>query len=362
MAPAERERLARGRRLADERRSGMNASPTARALLCVALLAAAASARAADCAASLRPGDDVQQAVDRVGSGGRVCLGPGEFRLRRFLAIRTDGVTLRGAGRATVLRLDDGVESAVVVVGDHEHERPARPVSDVTIERLRIVGGGRAGSEHHPAHPYLTNSAVVVRGGRNVALRRLEVTACRSACLLTEHDTRDVAIERNRIEGSVWDGISFNRTARVRLVGNRIRGNGAAGITCEHLEDGVVERNVVRANGTHGIYLADSYRNRVVGNRFADNVLSGIFLTCAVRERTPPVLCWKDSMSEANVFERNAFVGNRVGFTVAADAASNCRPAGRRFEPNRSRADVFARNPPDEPYAAAYGRCLTFDE
>ena len=329
-------------------------------LLGLAVLAPHRGAQAFDCTVRLLPGEDVQRAIDGLASrgGGSVCLGAGEFRLRRFVSIRTEGVRLRGKGRSTVLRLDEGIESAVLVVGDHERAVPRHPTSDVRIERLRVVGSGRAGREHHPEHSYLTNSAVVVRAGRDVVLRHLEVTACRSACIVTEHDTRSITIERNRIGGSVWDGISFNRTAKARLVGNLIHGNTAAGITAEHLEDGVIERNVVRGNATHGIYLADSYRNRATHNRFADNVLSGLFLTCAVRANAAPVQCWPDSMSQGNVFERNVFAGNRVGFTVAADASANCRAPG--FVANESRADTFACNPRDEPVPASFGRCLVF--
>jgi parallel beta-helix repeat protein len=321
------------------------------------------AARAHDdrCTVRVSRGDDVQRAIDRLpprGKPARICLAPGEFRLRRFLSIRRDDVTVRGEGPSTVLRLDDGVESPVVVIGDYEHETPRRPISNVTIERLRIVGGGRDGSELHPEHRYLTNSAIVVRGGRDIAIRDLDVTACRSACILTERDTRGVSIARNHVADSVWDGISLNRTTRADIADNVIRDNTAAGITVEHLEDSLVERNVIAGNKTHGIYLADSRRNRFADNRFVDNVLSGIFLTCAVRDRAEVVTCWPNSMSQGNDFARDELTGNRVGFTVAPNDAANCAAGG--FVPNRSRGDRFARNPRDEPYRPAYGRCLVF--
>jgi len=259
-----------------------------------------------------------------------------------------------------VLRLADGVQSPVVVIGDYEHETPDHPTARVTLERLRIVGGGRDGHEAHGDYPYLTNSAVVVRAGRNVVLRDLEVSGCRSACLLTERDTRDVSLIGNRIEGSVWDGISLNRTARARITGNVVRGNTASGITAEHLEDSVLEDNVLEGNSTHGIYLADSYRNRFAGNRFVRNVLSGVFLTCAVRIREPPVACWDDSMSAGNVFSRNELTGNRIAFTVAPDDRAPCTARG--FTPNRSYDDRIANNPRSEPYPERLGRCLVFGE
>ena len=83
-----------------------------------------------------------------------------------------------------------------------------------------------------------------------------------------------------------------------------------------------------------------------------------VFLACAVRDREPPVRCWKDSMSAGDVFERNQFVGNRVGYMVGADASAGCRRRG--FRPSLSRADVFVRNPREDPRATAFGRCLVY--
>ena len=60
-------------------------------LVQLACLAALRPAGAAErCTVRLSPGDDLQQAVDGSAASGRatiVCLGAGEIRLRRFLAI-----------------------------------------------------------------------------------------------------------------------------------------------------------------------------------------------------------------------------------------------------------------------------------
>ncbi len=328
------------------------------------VLAATSTAAVHDhrCTRALSPGADVQRAIDVLPAAPRpavLCLRAGEFRVPTYVSVRRDGVTIRGAGDATVLRLEDGADSPVVVVGDDARRVPRRPIVDVTIERLRIVGGGPSGSEWCRAHPYITNSAVVVRGGRRIVLRDLDVTGCRSACLLTEHGARDVVIENDDVGGSVWDGISLNRTSNARIVHNRIHDDIAAGITAEHLESSVIADNVVTGNRTHGLYLSDSYRNVVRGNRFADNVLSGVFLACAVRNREPPVLCWTNSMSADNRFEHNVRTGNRLAFMVAADRAANCRRRG--FVPNRSRGDLVCERAAHESRSATHCRCTVRD-
>ena len=304
---------------------------------------------------TLSPGDDVQRAVERAAV---VCLHPGDFVLRRFLTIRRDGRVVRGAGPQTVLRLETGVQSPVVVIGDPDRPVPPRSTAHVTIESLHIVGGGPDGAETLPDRPYLTNSALVVRGGRDVTIRKVAISGCRSACLLTERDTRRITIADSDIGGSVWDGVALNRTSDARIVGNTIHDNTAAGVTAEHLVRSVVTDNVVRDNRMHGLYLSDSYGNTFARNLFSGNVLSGVFLTCAVRDRDPPVRCWTQSMSADNVFTHGRFVDNRVGYMVGADASAPCR--GRGFTPNRSRADHFLRTPRADPRAAAFGRCLAY--
>ena len=330
-------------------------------LACLAALRPAAAVEGRRCTVMLSPGDDLQRAVDgpvRTSRARIVCLRAGEFRLRRFLSITRDGVVVTGAGASTVLRLEGGTQSPVIVVGDADARIPGRPTSNVTVEKLRIVGAGRDGDEVLPGRSYLTNSTVVIRGGRNIALRYASITACRSACVLTEFDTRRVTIEHDDIGASVWDGIALNRTSQARIVGNTIHDNTAAGISTEHLKDSVVVDNVLADNRTHGLYLSDSYHNTIARNRFSGNVLSGVFLACAVRDREPPVRCWKDSMSAGDVFERNRFVRNRVGYMVGADASASCRRRG--FTPNLSRGDVFVENPREDARATAFGRCLLY--
>jgi parallel beta-helix repeat protein len=336
-------------------------SSAIRVLVCAATLAGAGRGRAGECTLTVTAGSDLASTIERLPPSGTpvtLCLGAGEFRLRRFVSIRRDDFRLRGRGPSTVVRLDDGAEGPVIVVGDHAHRVPAATISNVTIESLRVVGGGREGSEFDREHPYLANSAVVVRAGRRVTMRDLQVTACRSACILTEYGSDDVTIEGNDVSGAVWDGISLNRTSKARVVGNRIHDNSGAGITTEHLEDSVVEHNTVSDNKTHGVYLSDSYHNTFAANRFSGNVLSGVLLTCAVRGHDP-VRCWDDSMSGGNTFEGNEFLGNRVGYMVAADVAANCAKPG--FEANLSRHDHFTPDRNQEPDWTTYGRCLRYE-
>lgn len=329
------------------------------AALCAAaflLWMAAPSARAA-CTASVRPGADLQKAIDALPATGKratLCLAAGDYPLRGQITIDRDHLTLRGAGDATVLRMQAGVAQPMLVIGDAQNEWPDRVVADVTIEKMRLIG---AATEHEfmPDRGWLSNSNIVVRRGQQIMLRKLTLTTCRSACVLTERDTRDVTLQDSRISGAVWDGVSFNRSAQIHLLDNDIGGNAAAGMTTEHLEDSEIRGNTLHDNGSHGIYLSDSLRNQFSENRIRDNHLAGVFLTCSVRYRDPqPVLCWDNSMSQGNVFEHNHLTHNEYGYAAGPDPAANC--AKPEWLPNIWR-DNDSDAPNLDPQPERFGTC-----
>jgi len=316
-----------------------------------------AFAKAPKCTAKVSPGGDIQKALDALpadGSSQTVCLAAGTFDLGDMIHVERDHVTLRGMGPKTVLHQRDGLADPVIVIGLYKTEVPEHPIQDVTLENMRIIGGN-ADQEFNSQLRYLSNSAVVVRRGQNITLRDLQVSSCRSACLLTEHETRGVLIQGNQVEGADWDGVSFNRSYEITMTGNTVRKNNAAGITAEHLESSVISDNLIEDNGSHGVYLSDSLHNRFENNTVRNNTLAGVYLTCSIRYREPdPVMCWDNSMSQDNVFAGNQFAGNKYGYQSGEDKAANC--ALPEWKPN-----IWTHNTSDapnlDPHPELYGTC-----
>jgi parallel beta-helix repeat protein len=332
------------------------------AIALVKPVAASPLAAAQTCQRTIHPGDDIRQVIRSLpddGSHITVCLAPGVHRVSGMITIERSHLMLRSATDRATLQMAPGVSSPVLVIGDAHHREPAFRIVDVTIQGLRVEGGGPSEHEFHPDLPYLSNSAVVVRSGSGIHLRNLDVSGCRSACLLTEYGSRDVTIEGNTVHGAVWDGISLNRAGPTRVIGNVIRDNTAAGITVEYLEDSQILDNRIEGNGSHGIYLAHGMDNVFRDNAFIDNELAGVFLTCSIRHRDP-VQCWPDSMSLGNVFANNRFEGNRHAYQIAVDDAANClSPQG---PVNVSRGDSFGHTPlVAQPPTERYGECLRIE-
>lgn len=308
------------------------------------------------------PAEDLQRVLNGLPDNGEhqtVCLDEGTFTLQSMITIERSQVTLRGKGQnRTMLEMAQGTSSPVLVLGDAHHQEPQQTIRDVTVEQLGIRGGGESDSEFAPELPYLSNSGLIVRRGENIILRHLDIQYCRSACLLTEYHSQKVLIQNNHISQAQWDGISLNRAGPTRILDNTIENNTAAGITVEYLEGSEIANNVIANNRSHGLYLADAERNRFSNNLIRGNALAGAFLTCSVRHRDP-VLCWDNSFSRDNTFEKNRFEHNRFGFQVAVDKAANCLNA--KAPPNTSIGDTFVDSPNNEPAWEEYGRCLAFD-
>ncbi|HHW4681452.1 MAG TPA: right-handed parallel beta-helix repeat-containing protein, partial [Xylella taiwanensis] len=216
------------------------------------------------CNTWVAPDQDLQHAIDTLHSDAHpavLCLNKGEYQVDKLLHISRDGVHIRGRGADTVIRLKKDVQQPLIVIGDYQNQQPEKQIHNVVIERMHLIGTTDVEHEFMPERPYLSNSVVVLRAAHNVSLLDLKVSQCRSACLLSEYDSSNLNIERNDVSGATWDGVSFNRSAHVRLIDNVIHNNVAAGITTEHLEDSEIHGNRLEHNGSQGLYLADARRN-----------------------------------------------------------------------------------------------------
>jgi hypothetical protein len=95
---------------------------------------------------TLPPGvtsDEIQQALDRLSAnGGEVVLPAGTIEVRRPIVLQRDHQTLRGSGNATVLRLADGANCPVIILGEPVNH-PQATVKDLRISDLFIDGNRR---------------------------------------------------------------------------------------------------------------------------------------------------------------------------------------------------------------------------
>jgi photosystem II stability/assembly factor-like uncharacterized protein len=172
------------------------------------------------CTVSVRPGDDLQAAVDRLpATGGELCLAAGVYTLKLPLAITSRRrVLMVGRGASTVIRC--GHEVCVVVKGCERFE-----MRDM---RLEAGGMGTAPGEQHLMGA-LTVFSTVEAQVSNCEMSCPDSLRGRGQACLAIHGPGDGRIrERTRIESSRFEagtdqvGILVVRPRLVEIVDNHV--------------------------------------------------------------------------------------------------------------------------------------------
>ena len=172
------------------------------------------------CTVSVKPGDDLQQAVDAIPpEGGELCLAAGVYELAAPLRIKDRRrIVFHGAGPATILRAGNR-EAAVVFDGCDE----------VEVRHLRAEGGSPGAPPGDPhlegALTFLSCADVVVA---DCVLACPDSTGKSQTCLTVraaDGGTRPdrIRVERNRFELGAWQaGVLLVDAAQALVAANHL--------------------------------------------------------------------------------------------------------------------------------------------
>lgn len=229
----------------------------------VALPVRAASAHAQ----LVRPGESIQQAVDRAHPGDTIVLLPGTYP--GSVLVTVSGLTIRGAGSATVITPAAGVGHG--------------------------SGAPRAAGAADPA-------------GGNCA------TPGHGICVLgtAGHRVTDVVIESLAVSGFPKNGISGSETDRMTVRGVLVENNAEEGISQEKSTRGRLVDNQARNNGQGGIFVTNIAYGEGGAIDTEGTVISGNEVT---GNRFGAVLRRARNL----VLEDNAITGNCSGVFVVGD-------------------------------------------
>ncbi|MYX93310.1 hypothetical protein GT045_00360 [Streptomyces sp. SID486] len=177
----------------------------------------------------VRPGESIQKAVNAARSGDTVLVMAGTYR--ESVTVRTPGVTLRGAGRETVLQ-------------------PPRKTKATPHGKKGSVSCREAGN------------GICVIGGKDKALP-------------------DVTVADLKVTGFATTGVWSMGTDRLTVSRVTADDNGQWGIAQEHSTRGVFRGNTARGNGDAGLFLANNVKaeegardtrgTQVIGNHLEGN-------------------------------------------------------------------------------------------
>lgn len=244
----------------------------------------------------VRPGQHIQWAIEKAGSGGRLCLEPGVHKLRAPLAPRSGQTFIGEPGtilKGRKLRRSDGFTNSGTGVTIRGLEISSFKVGIRTgrawkISHSNIHGNSREGVrlvheavfEHNHVHHNQLGGVQgygkdIVVVGNEINNNQIETWRCSSKFV----ETRRLVLRNNYVHHNrcpaLWVDINSYRPL---IEGNRVVHNKAPGIDCEISFGCVIRHNIVK-NNNKGILALSSPNVAIYGNKVAGNGESAIVVT-----------------------------------------------------------------------------------
>ena len=292
---------------------------------------------------------EIQQALDQLpATGGTVMLAPGTYAIHQPLLLDRDHQTLRGSGAATILRLADGADCPVVILGSTS-AHPARIFDELCLADL-VIDGNR----HHQAIERwadarntsgIQNNGIMIQAVSNSIVEHVVAAHCRSGGLVTANGTRSLTVHDFTSFDNQFDGLACYRTENSVFTGLNLHDNQAAGISLDlDFNHNVISDSTLTGNDL-GVFM-----RRSNGNQFSDVTIrhshhDGVFMaqwvgcTPAGCRLIPQTECAENHFSDLeiydcggvafrvhdaacinNVIEDGIFSGNENGGLVEAGA------------------------------------------
>jgi len=242
-----------------------------------------------DCAA-------IQEAINALPvTGGQVVIQAGTFICTTPIVIDRDNVDLRGQGSATVLRLADGANSPVLVLGQ-TIMYPTMARTNIRVSDLTIDGNRENQTVECWGGPcdtggltYIRNNGITLRGVSDVLVERVTVTRARSGGLVSEKGSRRVTVHDLASFDNYFDGLAAYETEDSIFSQLQIYDNAYAGISLDiRFNNNIISDAVITGNGRQGIFMRDSRDNLFQGIQIRNSGEQGVFLAQVDTDPTKP--------------------------------------------------------------------------
>jgi polygalacturonase len=267
------------------------------------------SKKKTDCEAIQNAINDLPQA------GGLVLIQAGTYICRKPVVIDRDNVELHGEGPATLLRLADGANAPVLIVGQTipvpTDTRKNIVVSDLVIDGNRVNQSFEcSGGECSASNP-LRNNAITIRRVTDARIERVTVRSARSGGLVTELTCRRLTIRDFTSSDNHFDGLAGYETEDSLFSGLYLYDNLAAGFSFDiAFNKNVISDTVIASSGKVGIFMRDSRDNVFNGLQIRNSGEHGVFLAQVDADATKPA-------------SGNTFIGLVVSGSIGSGLRAN---------------------------------------
>ena len=295
----------------------------------------------------------IRRAIARLGpAGGEIRLTAGEYLCSQPVIIRSSHISLRGVGSASLLKLADGANCPVLIVGD-ESPDPRHAVRGVCVADLAIDGNRTQqntecwdGKCDTGGQTVLRSCGLILRRAEDARVERVSISRCRSAGLVTEKGCRRLTIQQLDCSDNHFDGLACYETEDSIFTGLQLHDNASAGISTDlKFNRNVIANTVLARNGTQGIFMRDSRYNVLQGMLITDSGRQGIFIAQADKDVSTaatdnsfiglaivnsegPAIRINDESCQHNLISGCQFIDNGSGLSEATAGLATLEPTG----------------------------------
>jgi hypothetical protein len=217
--------------------------------------------------------------------GGSVVLGPTLFPVSKPIVIDRDGIELRGVGTETILRLTDGANCPVVVIGSTTTPIP-NWVRNVSLRHLAIDGNRGTQEFECCGGPcdagglaFIRNNGVTIRGSEDVQIEDVATHNCRSGGVVLEKHCRRVHIKKLDSYNNEFDGLAAYETEECTFTDMKLHHNRSAAVSLDwKFNRNVISNSHLSDNGSQGVFMRDSCDNLFKNLVMQNNGEQGIFM------------------------------------------------------------------------------------
>ena len=235
-------------------------------------------------------GSEIQKALDSLPqNGGEVVLAAGIFAVRRPIVLQRNNQTLRGAGAATVLRLADGANCPVIILGEPLNH-PRQMVSHLRVAGL-LIDGNRVNQQQEcwqcsGEGSQIRNNGITLQTICDSTVEHVTTLRCRSGGLVTTHVVRRLTVRDFTAFDNQFDGLACYQTEESLFTDLYLHNNPGAGVSLDlSFNHNVISNAVLTANSL-GIFMRASRNNRFLNVSIRDSRQYGVFMAQA-ETRTP---------------------------------------------------------------------------
>ena len=225
--------------------------------------------------------------------GGQVMIRAGTYTCNDPIVIDRDNVALRGEGPATILRLANGANSPVLILGQ------TTPMPTVTRRNIHVsdlvIDGNRGNQTFEclkgdctPTNP-LRNNGVTLRRVSDIRIEHVTVFSARSGGLVSELICRRLTVRDFTAFDNHFDGLAGYETEDSTFSGLYLHDNLAAGFSFDiAFNKNVVSDTIITGSGSVGIFMRDARDNLFHGLQIRNSGQHGIFLAQVDTDATKP--------------------------------------------------------------------------